>query len=267
MSYYRLLGLAEEPFSTSPDPAFFYEAPGHRSALLRLGTSIWLKRGLSLLAGDVGTGKTTLGRRLYQLFSPWPSVMTQVLLQPAYASELEFLQALLERFDGAPAAAEGGRTRRSGAPEPWRLSSSSRCFQLLEETLFRRAVTERRTVVLIIDEAQKLSDASLEILRILLNYETNEYKLLQVVLLGQQEILPRLQQMPSLWDRVSLKQILSPLDGVETKALIRFRLKAAGYRGRHPLFTEDALEEIFQRTLGYPRRISMLAHEIGRAHV
>ncbi|MBI3615892.1 MAG: ExeA family protein [Candidatus Omnitrophica bacterium] len=247
MSFYRLLGLEREPFSTSPDPAFFYQSPGHQSALFRLAVNIRLKRGISLLLGDVGTGKTTLSRRLYQLFGTQSPVVFHILLNPFYASEKEFLHILLDCFH-----------LRSGM-EP--LPNVSRSLERIKSDLFDRAVNRRETVVLLIDEAQKLTDESLEILRILLNYETNEVKLLQVVLLGQMELSPRMQGIRNLWDRISFKQSLLPFDEAQTGEMIRFRLQAAGYRGRQELFTEEAIREIYQQTQGYPRRIAMLAHE------
>lgn len=245
MSFYRLLGLEREPFSTSPDPAFFYLSPGHQSALFRLGVNVRLKRGISVVLGDVGTGKTTLSRRLAQLFTPPSPVAFHVLLNPAYASEQEFLAALLDCFHVRPGS----------------ILSPSRCLQLIEGELFQRALREGKTLVLLIDEAQKLTDPFLELLRILLNYETNEAKLLQVVLLSQMELLPRIQGIRNLWDRISFRQTLLPFTREQTGEMIRFRLRAAGYRGRRDLFTEEAIHAIHEQTHGYPRRIAMLAHE------
>ncbi|MBI4313666.1 MAG: ExeA family protein [Candidatus Omnitrophica bacterium] len=247
MSYYRLLGLKKEPFSTSPDPSFFYEAPGHQSALYRLGVAVRLRRGLSLLVGDVGTGKTTLSRRLYQILSPYPSISLHVILNPAYSTELEFLNALIESFH----MAESGTS----------LPTTSQCLRRIETELFRRATERNLTTTLFIDEAQKLSDASLEILRILLNYETHEHKLLQVVLFSQEELLPRIQNTRNLWDRIGTRHRLAPLDQEQTRAMICFRIQAAGCCRRRPLFTEDAVDEIHRQTQGYPRRISMMAHD------
>lgn len=247
MSYYRLLGLEREPFSTSPDPAFFYQSPRHHAALYRLGVAIRLRRGLSLLVGDVGTGKTTLSRRLYLLFAQQPAVTFHVLMNPAYNADQEFLDALLDSFH-IP------RT-------PETTATPSRALQRLESELFRRAQEEGSTLVLLIDEAQKLSDGALELLRILLNCETNEHKLLQVILVSQQELLPRLQAIRNLWDRIALKQYLGPLDEAQTHAMIHFRLEQAGYRGRRPLFTDDAIRALYGQTHGYPRRIAMLAHD------
>jgi general secretion pathway protein A len=112
----------------------------------------------------------------------------------------------------------------------------------------------------LIDEAQKLNKLSLEILRVLLNYETNEFKMLQLVLLGQIELTRRLRQMRNLNDRISLKYLLRPLDERQTKELILFRLKAAGLNSQLHLFTEEAMQEIYRASAGYPRRIALICH-------
>ena len=128
------------------------------------------------------------------------------------------------------------------------------------EYLFTKGVEENKTVVLLIDEAQKLNPLSLEVLRVLLNYETNEFKLLQLVLLGQLELLPKIREIKNLMDRISLKYIINPLDEKESQEMVEFRIQQAGYNGAVPLFTEDAIKEIHRLTQGYPRRISMLCH-------
>lgn len=215
--------------------------------MARLQVAIRLQRGFSLLLGDVGTGKTTLSRRLYQLCAGERRVTFQIILNPAYTSELEFLQALLEGFHIARPA--------DAAASPFR------CLQLLERALYQQAIERGVTMVLLIDEAQKLTDPALELLRILLNYETNESKLLQVILVSQMELRPRIQAIRNLWDRVSLTHQLLPFDQEQTRAMIGFRLQAAGYHGWHPLFTEEAIREIYLATQGYPRRIAMLAHD------
>ena len=115
--------------------------------------------------------------------------------------------------------------------------------------------------------AQKLNSLSLETLRIFLNYETNEFKLLQLVLLGQLELLPKVQQMKNLWDRISLKYVLNPLDELETKELIHFRLRQAGYDSEVQVFTDEAISAIYRYTQGYPRRIAMLCHNALKALV
>jgi general secretion pathway protein A len=246
MSYFRLLGLEKEPFSTSPDPAFFYESASHKAALYRLQIAVKLKRGLSLLVGDVGIGKTTLSRRLSQILKRQDKVSFHMILNPIYETEAEFLAALLKTFKITP----------PHGPLPVVES-----LELLEHYLFERGVEAGETVVLLIDEAQRLSPAALELLRALLNYETNEHKLLQLILIGQLELLPRIRGMKNFWDRISLRQVINPLEEPEVPAMIAFRLRAAGYAPRRSLFTPEAIQEIYRYSQGYPRRITKLCHD------
>lgn len=245
MSYYRLLGLEREPFSTSPDPLFFYQSPQYRDTLANLIIEFRLRRGLSVILGDVGMGKTTLGRKLVLLLRERSGFVFHLILDPTYPSIELFFHELT-------------RTLAIDLPHPTPSLVDYR--DALERYLFRRALEEHQTIVLIIDEAHKLNALSLEVLRVLLNYETNESKLLQLVLLGQMELLPVLLGLPNVADRISLKGTLRPLDRGETREMIEFRLKQAGYQSRAPLFAEDAIQTIHDYTGGYPRRIAMLSH-------
>src|SRR3989338_9160446 len=98
MSYYQILGLEREPFSTSPDPAFFYESRNHKAALANLMIELRLRRGLSVLLGDVGTGKTTLGRKLIQMLKDREGFLFHLILDPVYMSEEQFLESLIRTF-------------------------------------------------------------------------------------------------------------------------------------------------------------------------
>ncbi|NQT00156.1 MAG: AAA family ATPase [Candidatus Omnitrophica bacterium] len=243
MSYFQALNLQKEPFSTSPDPAFFYRSLAHNTALQRLEIAIRLRRGLSLILGDVGTGKTTLSRTLLQNFNAEDDFLFFMMLDPSYKSEFQFLSSLV---------------RMMGIKPTFRSTLDYK--EALEKFLFKQGVEENKTIILLIDEGQKLTPDFLEILRILLNYETNEYKLLQLVILAQLEILPRLRKLKNFLDRVSLKYTINPLDEQETREMIGFRLAQAGLNSETSLFTEKAIQSIFSHTQGYPRRISVLCH-------
>lgn len=252
MSYYKVLGLDKEPFSTSPDPAFFYESREHHAALMRLMVEVRLKRGLSLILGDVGTGKTTLSRKLFHLLKEREDIIFYMILDPTYDTEEIFLDSLIRTFRIEPVSSSPSILDHKEA---------------IKKYLFEKGVEENKIVVLLIDEAQKLNTLSLEVLRVLLNYETNEYKLLQLILLSQLELLPKLREMKNLWDRINLKYVLNPLDEQETKEMIGFRLRAAGYNSMIEFFTPEAIVEIYRYTQGYPRRISMLCHNALKALV
>jgi general secretion pathway protein A len=245
MSYYSALLLEKEPFSTSPDPAFFYDSRQHHAALVKLMIEIRLKRGLSLVLGDAGTGKTTLSRKLFQMLKERDDIVSGMILDPVYDNEQLFLDSLARTFKID-------------------LESKNNILdykEAIKKYLFRQCLEENKTVVLLIDEAQKLNGASLEFLRVLLNYETNEFKMLQLVLLSQLELLPALKRIHNFWDRISMKYVLNPLDEQETERMIHFRLKQAGYKFPGQLFTPEAIGHIYRHTKGYPRQIAMICHE------
>ena len=243
MSYYTVLGLAKEPFSTSPDPAFFFRSSSHVQALTRLEIAIRLRRGLSLLLGDVGTGKTTLARTLLANFPQEDGFNFHMLLDPSFESEYQFLLHL-SRLLGIRAA----------------FKSTLDCRESIEHYLFQGGVMEGRTTVLVIDEGQKLSLDMLENLRVLLNYETNEFKLLQVVIFAQMELLGRVRRIKNFIDRAALKYIINPLSEEETAQMIAFRLHSAGLPEGHTLFAPEAVRAVYRSTQGYPRRIALLCH-------
>ncbi len=243
MSYYEHLGLSKEPFSTSPDPAFFFRSNSHTQALNRLEIAIRLKRGLSLILGEVGTGKTTLARTLLSNFHQEEGFVFHMVLDPSYESEYQFLQSLCRMFGVRPA-----------------FKSTLDCREAIEHYLFQKGVTEGKTTVLLIDEGQKLSLDMLENLRVLLNYETNEFKLLQVVIFSQMELLPRIKRVKNFIDRVALKYIVNPLDEQETAQMVRFRLEQAGLTNGRILFSPEAIRAMYQFTQGYPRKIALVCH-------
>jgi general secretion pathway protein A len=243
MSYYATLGLHREPFSTSPDPAFFFRSSSHAQALARLEIAIRLRRGLSLILGDVGTGKTTLARTLLANFPQEDGFSFHMILDPSFESEYQFLTHLSRMF-GVRVASK----------------STLDCREAIEHHLFQSGVTDGKTTVLLIDEGQKLSLDMLENLRVLLNYETNEYKLLQVVIFAQMELLGRIRRIRNFMDRVALRYIINPLSEDETAEMIRFRLLSAGLRPGQQLFTPGAITAIHQHTQGYPRKISLVCH-------
>lgn len=248
MSYFKVLGFDKEPFSTSPDPEFFYLSKEHETALTNILIDLRLKRGMSVILGDVGTGKTTLSRKLIQELKSRDDFIFHIILDPSFESEELFLTSLVRNF-------EINGFMVNTVPTILDLREA------LERFLFQKGITENKTVTIIVDEAQKLSDSSLEILRVLLNYETNEFKLLQLILLGQLELYSRIMNIPNFFDRISFKFTLNPLDFDETREMVEFRVRQAGYKANMHIFLDDALKEIHQYSRGYPRQITMLCHK------
>ncbi len=249
MSYYKILGFEKEPFSTSPDPDFFYLSKEHDSALTNILIELRLKRGLAVILGDIGTGKTTLSRKLIHELRQRDDFLFYMMLNPYFEKEADFLFSLIRHFN----IPETDPSIRQSIPE---------MMNLIERFLLEKAVNEGKTITLIIDEAQKVTESTLELIRMFLNFETNEFKLLQVVLLGQLELVPKILHIPNFYDRISFKYVLNPFDLDDTRKMIHFRLARAGYKSRRPLFTDAALDEIHRYTMGYPRRITMTGHKL-----
>lgn len=248
MSYYKLLGLEKEPFSTSPDPDFLFLAREHDLALTNILIQLRLKRGLSVILGDIGTGKTSLSRKLAKELHAREDFIFHVILNPLFETEHEFLISLVKNF-GVPLAHDLAE------------ASISELRDAFEKFLLAKDLSEHKTVILIIDEAQTLSLKTLESLRILLNYETNEFKLIQLVLLGQLELYSKMVQIKNFYDRIDFKFTLNPLGFDETREMIEFRIRRAGYHGSRYLFLEDAIKEIYYHTKGYPRGIIRICHK------
>ncbi|MDD5668914.1 MAG: AAA family ATPase [Candidatus Omnitrophica bacterium] len=244
MSYFNVLGLRAEPFSTSPDPDFFYHSLSHETALKRLEIAIRLKRGLSIIWGEVGIGKTTLCRLTAQAFVEDEDFVFHLMLDPGFKTEEEFLAGLVDIF-GVPCEARSPAAYKS----------------CLKRYLFRQGVEEQKTVVLLIDEGQKFIPDNLEVLRMLLNYETNEFKLLQLVIFSQLELRPKIEKIHNFMDRVSMQYTIMPLCENETREMIAFRLESAGLKKNSRIFSDEALSLIYAYSSGYPRRISMICHD------
>jgi len=239
---YTALGLEQEPFSTTADPAFMYASKEHREALLRLQLSLRQRRGLHVILGDIGVGKTTLCRKLHEEIIREEGYHIQVIDDPSFRSEYQFIAYLLHAF---------GVERRGRSAYDLK-----ECFRnFLLETAERDD-----TVILLIDEGQILSAAFLEIIRMFLNFETDKFKLLQLVIFAQLEFLEKLHAKPNFLDRVALRYVLSPLAEHEVAEMIQFRLQVAGYRAERPLFADDAIAALYQATAGLPRPITMLCH-------
>jgi len=247
MEYFTILNLKKEPFSNSPDPEFFFHSRQHLDCLQKLELSLLLRRGLNVIIGDVGTGKTTMCRQLIRRFSQKDEVQTHLILDPYFLNASEFLTTVTEMFTGKKPPA---------GSHDWQAKEQ------IKQHLFRKGVAENKTIVLIIDEGQKIPAFCLEILREFLNYETNEYKLLQIVIFAQQEFESTIRKYPNFADRINLYHQLRPLNFRDTRLMIKYRLEKSSNSARKlHLFTYQALWAIYRITGGYPRKIINLCHQ------
>jgi len=249
MDYFSILDLKREPFSNSPDPEYFFLSRQHNTCLQKLELSLRLRRGLNVVIGDVGTGKTTLCRQLIRSFAGDKDAETHLILDPSFSSPLDFLSTVAEMFEQVKV--------EPGAPG----SNDRQIKEIIKKYIFRKGVDEKKTIILIIDEGQKIPVFCLEILREFLNYETNEYKLLQIVIFAQKEFAETLKDHANFADRINLYHTLGPLNFHDTKMMIRFRLKkSSGAAKTINPFTYPALLAIYRDTGGYPRKIINLCH-------
>jgi general secretion pathway protein A len=246
MEYFSIVNLEREPFSNSPDPEFFYGSHQHLECLQKLELALRLRRGLNVIIGDVGTGKTTLCRQLIRRFTKTNEFETHLVLDPGFSSTSEFLVTIIEMLTGR---------RPPEKARDWQMK------EMVKNHLFKRGVDEKKTVALIIDEGQKLPGFCLELLREFLNYETNEYKLLQIVIFAQTEFQTTIDHYANFADRINLYHHLKPMSFGDTRAMIRFRLEKSSTNIKdYTYFSLPALIAIYVASRGYPRKIINLCH-------
>ncbi len=242
--YYRHFGLERDPFLDTADPYFYRTTPALARARDRLVGGVLESRGLQVVVGDPGTGKTSLMAQMERELLGLDEVRLGKILDPSFATETEFLLGVARSF---------------GLALPPR--SPAALKNALKNYLYDAAVLDGLTIALLIDEAQNASDEIFEVLRLLLNYDVPQRKLLNVVLFGQSELRGRLDGRRNLADRVDEWYQLGALDANEARALIAYRVgRAGGAADAGALFDEDALEAIAGAANGTPRRLLTLAH-------
>lgn len=236
--YERYFGFREMPFSVTHDPRFFYTNDRYEGTFSVLRYGIIWKKGVILLTGEVGTGKTTFLRKLMRELE---ATVQSIHVFYTYLSFDELVQFTLHDMG----LAAKGKNRFE-------------MFREFNEHLVRQ-FKNGRTVALLIDEAQNLNDESLEGLRLLSNLEVDNEKVLQIVLVGQPELLEKLDKpsMRQLKDRVAIRCGLDSLTCTEVGSYIRHRLEIAGYDGPE-IFSNQAVESIATYSGGKPRLINTL---------
>jgi general secretion pathway protein A len=231
-------GFAENPFNLTPDPKFLYPSEVHREALSHLQYGIEQRKGFILISGEVGTGKTTICRSLMALLPK--KTRTAMVLNPSL-SDIELLQAINQDF-GIDVVSGSKKDLLDGL------------YNFLIEVF-----VNGENAVLIIDECQNLTPEVLEQIRLLSNLETEKEKLLQIVMIGQPELI-RMLESPGLRqinDRITLRYHIHPLNLRDTGSYLRHRLEVAG--SRMEIFTWGAVRAIYGYSKGLPRRMNAVA--------
>jgi general secretion pathway protein A len=238
--YAAYFGLKENPFNLSPDPRYLYFSPQHREALQHLIYGITEKKGFIVVTGGIGTGKTTISRKL--LASLDEGVESALIFNSAI-SAMELLETILQELHIALDGQEKTKKNYIDALNRFLLD----CF------------TAGKNCVLLLDEAQNLSHDVLEQLRMLSNLETEREKLIQIVLIGQPELRDLLLSAPlrQLNERITVRYDLKPLDRKSVCHYIRHRLEVAG-AGEKVSFTIPACRLIYRYSHGIPRRINAI---------
>lgn len=237
--YKKYFGLRKAPFSIAPDPRYLYMSKQHREALAHLLYGIKNDAGFALLTGEVGTGKTTICRRLLERIPK--NCVVAFVINPKLSVE-ELLATICDEF---------------GIEYPKR-KPSIKLFVDRINTYLLEAHANRQTALLIIDEAQNLSREVLEQIRLLTNLETSERKLLQIILLGQPELRDKLASpaLKQLSQRIIARYHLGPLSKPDVELYVNHRLEVAGRKGE--IFTRSSLDLLYTMSGGIPRVINAI---------
>jgi len=234
--YQEFYGLDAPPFSITPDPRYLFYSRRHREAFEHILFGVTQRAGFIQITGDVGTGKTTLCRAVLEELDE--GYATALILNPVMTG-IQLLRSIL---------------RELGLDD--RGNDRVRLLDRLNQFLLERTHAGH-DVVLFVDEAQDMSDELLEQVRLLSNLETDDRKLLQIVLIGQPELRSRLErdELRQLRQRITVRYHLGPITRHETESYIHHRLRVAGGNGR-PTFSPAAIRAIHRHSRGIPRLIN-----------
>jgi len=238
MSYREFFNLKEQPFRLTPDPGFLYWSKQHARAKAYMESTIWLADGFVVITGEIGTGKTTL---LQSFLADLDDDFIYAVVSQTQLTPTQFLQAVLTEFGFKP--------------------FNKRKVELLDmlNMFLIEQYSNGKKVILIVDEAQNLTPAALEEIRLMSGIETHKEKVLRIILAGQPELRDTLNSpnLKQLVQRVRLRFHLGPLDSCETRDYICHRLAVAGGEA-NDLFDDDAFDSIQRFAGGVPRLINTL---------
>lgn len=241
---FEIIGLREAPFRLGPDPRYFYHTHGHEKALERLYLSIEQKTGIDIVYGDYGTGKSTIAEILLQKYASRDDFVVGRITNPAMPTVFQFYKLLLDCFGLEPK----GR-------------STLHYSRALEQFALDTSLAENKNILLIIDEGESLTPTFIDVLRTILNFETPQRKFIQMTILAQLELIIKMKRKRNFVSRINMSYVLNPLDREETKGLIEYRLRQAGWNGSPVWFPEDTIDVIFQESKGFPRAITNICRE------
>ncbi len=235
--YCKFYNLKEKPFNVTSDPAFFFASRAHQEAISHLSYGVNQRKGILVITGEIGTGKTTLCR--FFLDTQGENIKTAFILNPYFPQE-QLLVAIVKDF-GISVKDE----------------SSFSCVWHLNRFLLSQS-EKGNNIVLIIDEAQNLTVPQLEQVRLLSNLETHKHKLLQIVLVGQPELNRKLElyELRQLQQRIAVRYHIQALGEDEINQYIRHRLNIVG--GNHITFTPSAVKAITELSIGTPRLVNII---------
>ncbi|KPL78691.1 hypothetical protein ADN00_05425 [Ornatilinea apprima] len=230
------LGLKEDPFKLSADPRYLYLGNEHLSVYRQALAVISRRRGLALINGDMGMGKSSLARRLYDLYASEDGVEICYIHTAAFKSAMDAARQISNALNVPP----------------------QRSFQRQMEGLEKKvaeAYTANRNVVVLLDDAQLMSAEALEVIHRLYNFDYDS-KVVQVLAFGQREIIPLFEANKAVNARVFVRLVLPPLTLASALQMVIFRLRVAGRS--EPLIDDDAFELLYERSDGVPREIIRL---------
>ncbi len=235
--YLEYWGFKRFPFDNVPDPTFFYLSKPHEEGLTRLIYAVEMRKGCALLSGEIGCGKTTLSKVFLERLSE--DNFDVALISNPCLEPMEFLKDILYKF------------RITDVPE-----TKVEILQRLNNRLTNN-MNEGKETLLIVDEAQLLSQATLEEIRLLLNFQLSNRFLITIFLLGQPELIENIKKIRQLEQRIAITYFLRPFDLKETASYILFRQKKAG--AAKNVFSQEAVELVYKHSYGLPRSINNIS--------